>query len=98
MREFVRLTRNIFNLVSLLRDVLSMMKDIHETQKEMEADIREFTGKWDNEVWLTCKEAAALIRMSEKTIRNWREAGKLSAKQVGGRYLFARSEVLKQLK
>jgi excisionase family DNA binding protein len=40
---------------------------------------------WTNEVFLTIAEVAETLKVSEQAVRNWVDAGSLSAVRVGGR-------------
>lgn len=46
-----------------------------------------------NEKYYTLQEVAALLRVTEKTIRNLIKSGKLPASQVGNRYRIAHTDV-----
>jgi hypothetical protein len=47
-----------------------------------------------SEPLLTQKEACEWARMSEATWIKWRNKGKIPYKQIGGRYLYDKQEVL----
>jgi excisionase family DNA binding protein len=52
------------------------------------------TGTTPEEMLLNAKEAAALLRMPEKTLYRQAKAGKLAAVRVGRFYRFRRSDLL----
>lgn len=52
-----------------------------------------------NSPYYTMHEVMALFRISERTVYNWMQAGKLHPVRVGrGKWLFSRHEVEKLLK
>lgn len=47
--------------------------------------------------FLTRDETAALLRVTLPTLRSWENSGLITAKRLGGRVLFSKSEILKKL-
>jgi len=47
---------------------------------------------------LTQTEAARLLRVSDRALRNWQKSGKLTAARVGGKRLYPREKVLAMAK
>lgn len=98
MREIVRLIKNVYNLVEILGDIRSIMQEMKQDQKEIQADLRDFIKSGEKETYLTGKQTAALLSVDVKTVRNWKYSGELEPDTVGKRKLYAKSEVLKYLR
>jgi excisionase family DNA binding protein len=51
--------------------------------------------KNEYEPWLTVKDYARLLRVTERTVRNWIKSGLLRHKRIGGRIRIHPDEVRK---
>ncbi|KAA8482012.1 hypothetical protein BDE36_1121 [Arcticibacter tournemirensis] len=95
MREIVRLTKNVFNLVEILGDIRAIMQEMNQCQKEMQSDFQALIKSDEKETYLTAKQVAILLSVDVKTVRNWKLSGELEPDTIRGRKLYARSKVLK---
>jgi excisionase family DNA binding protein len=48
-----------------------------------------------NKEWLTLKEAALFLNLSQLTLRRWVLAGKVKSKKVGKKHAFRRVQLMK---
>lgn len=66
---------------------------INEAVKEAVQMLQEGNKKPENEILLTRKEAADLLKISLVTLNDWSKRGLLKSYIIGGRVLYKRKEV-----
>ncbi len=70
-------------------------KDINDLKKE----IREIgkTNEELQEVWFSTKEAAAFLKVNKKTLKRYRDCGKLPYSKDGRKIRYKKSDIIKYL-
>ena len=56
------------------------------------------TPQLNGEKYLTNREVCQLLRISPRTLQNWRDTGKIPFIRLKGKILYKESEILKELK
>jgi len=74
--------------------VISIL-EIIETLSSLLSEIRKNTIRrpLNNEFYLTDKEISARLKVSRRTLQEWRYSGRISYSQVGGKILFRESDI-----
>lgn len=85
--------------MDILDNKSSQMVSFFATLDELTAIIQQAlqnrTPHLNGEKYLTNREVCQLLRISSRTLQNWRDTGKISFVKLKGKMLYKESELLK---
>lgn len=71
-------------------------KDINDLKKEIREISR--TNEELNDIWLSTKETAEFLKVSKKTLKRYRDIGKLPYSKDGRKVRYRKTDIIKYLK
>ena len=78
--------------------VSSFFTALDELLNTIQQDLKNRTPQLNGEKYLTNREVCQLLRISPRTLQNWRDTGKIPFIRLKGKILYKESEILKELK
>lgn len=86
--EYGVITKNSPRVVSFFASLDRMLAGLEEMAKAHKPSL-------NNERFLTHKEASEWLKVSIRTLQEWRYSGRISYVQLGNKILFRQSDILK---
>jgi excisionase family DNA binding protein len=71
---------------------------LEELSNTIQQALQNRTPHLNGEKYLANKEVCQLLRISSRTLQNWRDTGKIPFVRIKGKILYRESEILKELK
>lgn len=78
--------------------IVSFLTALDELSATIQQALQNRAPHLDGEKYLTKREVCQLLRISSRTLQNWRETGKIPFIKLKGKILYPHSEILKLLK
>jgi len=76
---------------------LSFLKDIEEMEEAVTGILRNYHLPLNGERYMTDREVSEALRMSRRTLQEYRTEGKISYCMVGGKVLYTQSGIEKMI-
>ena len=78
--------------------VSSFFTALDELLNTIQQALKNRTPQLNGEKYLANREVCQLLRISPRTLQNWRDTGKIPFIRLKGKILYKESEILKELK
>jgi len=78
-------------------EVTSLFTALDELLDTIQQALKNRTPHLNGEKYLTNKDVCRMLHISNRTLQNWRDTGKIPFIQIKGKILYKQSEVLKWL-
>lgn len=75
----------------------TLFRVLDEVQEVIRNALRRRTPHLNGEKYLTNNEASKLLKLSTRTLQDWRDNGTISYIQIKGKILYRQSDILKLL-
>lgn len=77
--------------------MVSFFTTLDELSKTIQQSLQNRTPNLNGEKLLTNQEVCQFLRISSRTLQNWRDTGKIPFIQIKGKILYSESEITKLL-
>jgi len=77
--------------------VASLFRSLDEIQEAIREAFKRSTPHLNGEKYLSNNEVSKLLRLSTRTLQDWRDNGVISYIQISGKILYRQSDILKLL-
>jgi hypothetical protein len=77
--------------------VASLFRTLDEIQEAIREAFKRRTPHLNGEKYLSNNEVSKLLRLSTRTLQDWRDNGVISYIQISGKILYRQSDILKLL-
>ncbi|MCS2336416.1 helix-turn-helix domain-containing protein [Bacteroides sp. BFG-606] len=76
----------------------SFFTALNELSDTIQKALQNCTPHLNGEKYLTNREVCQLLRISSRTLQNWRDTGKIQFIKLQGKILYRESDILKEFK
>ncbi len=76
---------------------VSLFRSLDEIQDVIGETLKQRTPHLNGEKYLTNNDVSKLLRLSTRTLQDWRDNGVISYIQISGKVLYRQSDILKLL-
>lgn len=77
--------------------MVSFFTTLDELLKTIQQALQNRTPHLNGEKYLTNREVCQLLRISSRTLQNWRDTGKIPFIQLKGKILYRESQIRKEI-
>lgn len=77
--------------------IASLFRSLDEIQNVIKETLKQRTPHLNGEKYLTNNDVSKLLKLSTRTLQDWRDKGVISYIQISGKVLYRQSDILKLL-